>query len=169
MSSPASIVAIGLGSNLGDRELALANAVRALRNVVAAVEVGGLYESAPLGGTAQPRFLNSALVGRTHVEPEPLLALLKFLELRAGRRRGPRWGPRALDLDLLLHGVCRRTTPELVLPHPEIRRRPFVLAPLNDVAPALRLPPDDTSVRSALDALGGSEGLARREWSSGAP
>ncbi len=168
MSSPLSIIAIGLGSNLGDRELALTEAVRALKSFLSAVEVGGLYESAPLGGPAQPPFLNTALVGRAHVEPEPLLAVLKFLERRAGRRRGQRWGPRELDLDLLLHGECVRSAPELVLPHPEIRRRSFVLAPLADVAPTLRLPPDGTTVHSALDALG-TAGLIRREWSRGAP
>ncbi|MDH3404179.1 MAG: 2-amino-4-hydroxy-6-hydroxymethyldihydropteridine diphosphokinase [Acidobacteriota bacterium] len=169
MDSPASFVAIGLGANLGDRERLLADAVRALRGLLTAVQVGRLYESAAVGGPAQPPYLNSALVGRTRLAPEPLLAVLKFLERQAGRRRGERWGPRPLDLDLLLHGDTIRDSPELVLPHPRLRRRAFVLAPLADAAPELSLPPDGAPVRSLLAALAGARELVPRPWAEGAP
>jgi 2-amino-4-hydroxy-6-hydroxymethyldihydropteridine diphosphokinase len=136
--------------------------------VVSEIKVGGLYESAPLGDAAQPRYLNSALVGRTRLSPEPLLAVLKFLERRAGRRRGPRWSSRPLDLDLLLYEGVSSTRPELALPHPQLRARNFVLAPLADVAPDLPLPPDGLPVSALLATLGPS-GLERRDWSESLP
>jgi len=164
MPAPPSLIAIGLGSNLGPRERQLAAAVRALVMVVSEIKVGGLYESAPLGGAAQPRYLNSALVGRTRLSPEPLLAVLKFLERRAGRGRGPRWGSRTLDLDLLLYGDELSTRPELTLPHPQLRARNFVLAPLADVAPDLAVPPDGATIAALLARVGAGD-LERRDWS----
>lgn len=153
MSSPISWVAIALGSNLGDREARLATAISALSETLIDLRVGGLYESEPIGQASQPAYLNSVVVGRTRLGPEPLMAVLKFLERRAGRERGERWGPRPLDLDLLLHGEVRIVSPALTLPHPELRRRAFVLAPLADAAPALELPPDGALVDAVLAAL----------------
>jgi 2-amino-4-hydroxy-6-hydroxymethyldihydropteridine diphosphokinase len=149
MSSVLPLVAVALGSNLGDRAAHLLAAARDLTGILADVRTGGLYDAAALDGR-QPRYLNSALVGRSRLEPEPLLALLKFLEWRAGRRRGERRGPRPLDLDLLVHGDTIRRDAALALPHPELRRRAFVLAPLADAAPGLPLPPDGVAVERVL-------------------
>ncbi len=160
-------VAIGAGSNLGDRESHLRSALRSLDPILADARCGGLYESMPLGGGRQPPYLNTVFVGRTHLDPEPLLAVLKFLELRAGRRRGPRWSSRPLDLDLLLYGREERNTPELTLPHPGLRVRAFVLAPLADVAPGLRLPPDGATVESLLAAAESLSELRTRAWREG--
>jgi 2-amino-4-hydroxy-6-hydroxymethyldihydropteridine diphosphokinase len=168
MTAPGSLIAIGLGSNLGARESRLAEAIRSLVMVISQIRVGRLYESAPLGGDEQPRYLNSALVGRTHLPAEPLLAVLKFLERRAGRVHGPRWGPRTLDLDLLLYGTELAARPELSLPHPGLRTRAFVLAPLADIAPSLAIPPDGATVAALLARLG-SEDLERRDWSEALP
>lgn len=176
MSSQPTAIAIGLGSNLGDREAHLVDAVRALEGVVSDIRVGGLYEStawslagAEVAGDSdpeagQPRYLNSALVGRTHLDPQPLLAVLKFLEQRAGRRRDRRWGPRPLDLDLLLYGDQVDPAPELTLPHPGLRRRPFALAPLADLAPERVVPPGPETVRELLAHLDAGD-LDRLDWS----
>jgi len=153
MSSLYSLVAIGLGSNEGDREQHLQTAIDSLQQLLTQIRVGGLYESAPLGANDQPRYLNSAVVGRTRLEPEPLLAVLKFLEYRAGRRQGKRWGPRPLDLDLLTYGELTRDRPELTLPHPELRRRAFVLTPLADAAPELEIPPERATAAELLARL----------------
>lgn len=104
----------------------------------------------------------------TSLEPEALLAVLKALELRAGRRRGPRDGPRELDADLLLYTGRVANRRELTLPHPRLRRRRFALAPLVDLAPEWRLPPDRRSARSVLAQLGDEGGHAERiEWPPG--
>ena len=153
MSSSISWVAIALGSNLGDRETLLVSAICALSETLSELHVGGLYESEPIGRLRQPRYLNSAVVGLTHLGPEPLLSVLKFLERQAGRERGQRWGPRPLDLDLLLHGEARLASPALTIPHPELRRRAFVLTPLADAAPDLELPPDGAPIHDVLAAL----------------
>jgi 2-amino-4-hydroxy-6-hydroxymethyldihydropteridine diphosphokinase len=87
------------------------------------------------------------------LEPGELLALAKALELAAGRRRGARFGPRPLDIDLLLYGDLQISTPELTLPHPRLRERRFVLEPLAEIAPDLRIPPDGARVRDLLARL----------------
>jgi 2-amino-4-hydroxy-6-hydroxymethyldihydropteridine diphosphokinase len=160
-------VAVALGGNLDDRESRLLAAARDLAGLLEEMRTGGLYDSAPLDAV-QPRYLNSAVVGRCRLDPEPLLAVLKFLERRAGRRPGPRRGPRPLDLDLLLHGDTVCDGPALVLPHPELRRRAFVLAPLADAAPGLALPPDGLGVERALAACPPHD-LRRVPWAEPPP
>lgn len=90
--------------------------------------------------------------------------MAKALELAAGRRRGLRFGPRPLDVDLLLHGDLRRDTPELTLPHPRLRERRFVLEPLAEIAPEMRVPPEGVTVRELLGRLG-EQGVERVGWS----
>ena len=87
------------------------------------------------------------------LEPGELLALAKALEMAAGRRRGPRFGPRPLDVDLLLYGDLQTSAPELTLPHPRLRERRFVLEPLAEIAPDLRIPPDHEKVSDLLARL----------------
>lgn len=115
----------------------------------------------------QPDYLNTAAVGRTGLAPEALLAVCKALELEAGRRRrpqDPRFGPRPLDVDVLLWGDRVSDRPELTLPHPRLRERRFVLEPLAEIAPDLRVPPDGVTVSELLARLG-DQGVARAGWS----
>ncbi|HWP94441.1 MAG TPA: 2-amino-4-hydroxy-6-hydroxymethyldihydropteridine diphosphokinase [Gammaproteobacteria bacterium] len=134
---------VGLGSNLADPP----------RQVRAALdELGGLpdttlraasalYENPPLGPLDQPDFVNAVARLETGLEPEALLARLRAIERAHGRiRGGDRWGPRTLDLDLLLYGDRLIDTPDLVVPHPGLHERPFVLYPLAEIAPDLVIP-----------------------------
>ena len=112
---------------------------------------------------AQPDYLNTAALARTALPPDAVLAVAKALELAAGRTRGVRFGPRPLDVDLLLHGGLRRDDPELTLPHPRLRERRFVLAPLAEIAPDLGVPPDGATVAELLARLGPMEAADRVE------
>jgi 2-amino-4-hydroxy-6-hydroxymethyldihydropteridine diphosphokinase len=126
---------LGLGSNLGDRRRHLRRAVEALPDLVA---VSPVYETEPVGGPpGQPRFLNVVAVLETELGPRELLALAQRLEAEAGRVREERFGPRTLDVDVLLVGDLRVDEPDLVVPHPRMWERRFVVAPLADVAPEL--------------------------------
>jgi len=151
-------VFVALGSNLGDRRAALEGAVAALRATeeVEVVRVSAWHETRAVGGPAgQPDFLNGVLEARTELAPEDLLWLLQRIETRFGRDRKHevRHGPRTLDLDLLLHGDERRAGATLDLPHPGLEQRVFVLAPLAELAPELRLPRSGQSVAERLRAL----------------
>jgi 2-amino-4-hydroxy-6-hydroxymethyldihydropteridine diphosphokinase len=130
-------VYLGLGSNLGDREANLNEALRRLAETpgVTVRRVSRFIVSAPWGVTDQPEFLNGVAEVETSMGPEALLAALKEIEGAMGRQPAPRWGPRLIDLDLLLYDRVRRRTPALTLPHPEILRREFVWGPLSEIAP----------------------------------
>lgn len=146
---------IGLGSNLGDRLMTLRSAVRHLASAGAVTRASALYESRPIG-PARYAFLNAVVELGGDFDPEALLEALLTIEDRHGRRRELRWGPRTLDLDLLLivraGESVRWSSERLTLPHPRIRDRDFVLAPLAELAPTLRLT-DGVRVREHLDAL----------------
>jgi len=147
---------LGLGSNLGDREQHLRAAVRLLlENGVEVDAVSSLYETEPVGEILdQPDFLNAAVRIGTELEPDELLDLCKAIELEQGRIfGGPRHGPRALDVDLLLLGDLKLDGERLSLPHPELTSRRFVLAPLLELDPELTLP-NGTRLADALAALG---------------
>ena len=140
---------LGLGSNLGDRWANLRAAVDALPDVVA---VSPVYETDPVGGPdAQGPYLNCVVMLITDRTPRQLLSVCRELETAAGRVRGERWGPRTLDVDVLLVGDAVVDDPDLQVPHPRMWERPFVLVPLADVAPDLvRTPPNaDGAVRPA--------------------
>ena len=128
--------AIGLGSNVGDR---LANLRLGLRAVAAHADdlrVSAVYETEPVHFEEQGPFLNACCVGWTRLTPHQLLSEMQDAERRAGRRLGgPRFGPRELDLDLLLYGDETLESDHLILPHPRIRERAFVLVPLAEIAP----------------------------------
>jgi 2-amino-4-hydroxy-6-hydroxymethyldihydropteridine diphosphokinase len=129
---------LGLGSNLGDRMAHLAGALRALREVDPALMVSPVYESAPLGGPGdQDRYLNCVVQMVTTLSPHELLDLAHRIEEAAGRVRTVRFGPRTLDVDVLLVDDLRIDDPDLVVPHPRIQERGFVLAPLADLDPSL--------------------------------
>jgi 2-amino-4-hydroxy-6-hydroxymethyldihydropteridine diphosphokinase len=128
---------IGLGSNLGDREETIRRAVELL----GAARVSTLIETEPWGYADQPRFLNAVAELETDEPPRALLARLLEIERELGRtREGPRYGPRTIDLDLLLYGDDRLDEPGLGLPHPRLHERAFVLEPLAELAPELVVP-----------------------------
>lgn len=130
------------------------------------MRVASLYRSLPLSPVPQPDFLNTAAVAQTALAPEQVLALAKALEWAAGRRRGRRFGPRPLDIDLLLYGEERSEAPELTLPHPRLRERRFMLEPLAEIAPAWPVPPDGAPVTELLARLRGQPGVERVGWTA---
>jgi len=134
---------VGLGSNLGDREAALGRAIELLRGAdgVEVVAVSALRETDPVGVVEQPRFLNGVVEVRTSLSARELLAVLLAIEGALGRvRNGTRWGPRTIDLDLLLYGDEVVDEPGLRVPHPRLRERRFALEPLAELDPALDVP-----------------------------
>lgn len=133
---------IGVGSNLGDsraRVLAAFEALGALR-LTHSVARSRLYRTRPFGPVQQGDFINAVAGILTQLPAAELLQALRDVETAAGRVRAERWGPRTLDLDLLVYGSERIQTPELQVPHPGIAERGFVLAPLHDIAPTLQVP-----------------------------
>jgi 2-amino-4-hydroxy-6-hydroxymethyldihydropteridine diphosphokinase len=125
---------LGLGSNLGDRWAHLRAATARLPDVVATSRV---YETDPVGGPPQGKYLNMVVELSTELAPEELLAAARDAEAAAGRARAERWGPRTLDVDILLVGDLSVSTPDLQVPHPRLWDRGFVLVPLADLAPDL--------------------------------
>ena len=147
MAAPAraTLAHVALGANLGNRMRTLASAARALGALAAPgaeVALSAVYETAPLGPADQPDYLNAVARLPTTLAPEPLLDALQGIERDHGRVRegAERWGARTLDLDLLLHGRARLDTARLVLPHPEMAARAFVLVPLAELDPGLVVP-----------------------------
>lgn len=130
---------LGLGSNLGDRLAHLQRAVEALAGTagIQVVAVSSVYETAPVGGPAQDDFLNAVAAIDTELAPRDLLAAATTVEQLEERVREVRWGPRTLDVDILLYDDERIAEPDLEIPHPRMQQRAFVLAPLRDVAPDL--------------------------------
>ena len=127
-----------------------------------------LYRTLPVSPIPQPSFWNTAVLAHTDLPPDAVLAIAKALELAAGRRRGPRLGPRPLDIDLLLWNGRLSAAPELTLPHPRLRDRRFVLAPLADIAPDLAVPPSGEAVAALLARsgdVGEAGGVERIGWS----
>lgn len=134
---------IGLGSNLGDPRAQVLRGFDALSRLPDSqlLARSGLYRSAPWGVTDQPEFVNAAAEIETALASRELLEALLGIERAAGRdRSGTRWGPRVLDLDLLLYGDLECDEPGLTLPHPHLHERAFVLLPLNDLGPNLEVP-----------------------------
>ncbi len=156
------VVFLGLGGNVGDRQANLRAACRELRGGGVQLErCSSLYETEPWGVREQPRFLNAVCCGETALEPAALLALAKRIEGQLGRVAGRRWGPRPVDIDILLYGDLVLETPELTIPHPRLGERAFVLVPLGEIAPELRLPDSGRTVRELLDALEDKAGVWR--------
>lgn len=156
--------ALGLGSNQGDRLGHLRTALQQLQSEMDVIAVSSLYETEPIGGPEQGPFLNAVAVVDTDLSPQDLLALLQRFESEAGRQRVKRWGPRTLDLDILVSDGLALSTDDLVIPHPRATEREFVLRPLSEVWPDA--PVDGLTAREALrttDAQGVD--LLRRQWS----
>lgn len=149
------VVYVGIGSNLDDRRALIERAVERL-DALPATRVtsrAAVRETAPVGGPPQPDYLNTAVELETALEPEALLSALQRIEQELGRVRSERWGPRAIDLDILIFGDRRIDSPSLTVPHPRLTERRFVLEPLSELAPE-RIPPGCArSVRQYLQAL----------------
>ncbi len=146
---------IGLGSNLSSPLRQVRQAIAELAQLPGSrlVAVSSLYRSAPMGPAGQPDYINAVASIETQLAPLELLDQLQAVESRHGRKRGAvQWGPRTLDLDLLLYGDEQIDEPRLRVPHPGMRLRGFVLFPLAQVAPWLRLP-DGQGVQQLCDAL----------------
>ena len=147
---------IGLGANLGDREAALRRALELLAEQpgIEVSAVSTFRDTAPVGLLDQPRFLNAVARIETELGPRELLERLLAVERTLGRTRtGPRFGPRTIDLDLVLYGDCSLAEPGLTVPHPRLHERAFVLEPLSELDPSLVIPGlgDVKSLLAALD------------------
>ena len=133
---------VGIGSNLGDREANLRRAIELLsaEDGIDVVGVSEIRETEPVGPVEQGPFLNGAVQVETSLPPRELLDRLLSVESRLGRVRAERWGPRTIDLDLLLYGDESIDEPSLSVPHPRLHERRFVLEPLTDLDPGLQIP-----------------------------
>ncbi len=137
------IAYIGIGSNLGDREKNIKKAISLLKKdkKIRLIRRSRIYETEPLGGPPQGKFLNGVVKIKTEYPPLELLDRLKRIECLLGRRKGAiKWAPRTIDLDILLYGKCVIKNEDLTIPHPEIKKRLFVLKPLSEISPLFRHP-----------------------------
>jgi 2-amino-4-hydroxy-6-hydroxymethyldihydropteridine diphosphokinase len=159
---------LGLGSNLGDRRQRLAEAVRRLHAgpALQVVNVSPVYESSPVGVTAQPDFLNLVVQVATSHTPQKLLTECQCIEIDLGRERRKRWGPRTIDIDLLLYGAMRINDKNLTVPHPRMRERSFVLAPLAEIAPGLKLDGKTIGEFAAVLGEAGLRKLGPLDWAA---
>ena len=133
-------VVIALGSNLGDREATLIDAINQLAAIITVVKVSTFHETAPVGGPEQPDYLNAVLIGESELEPTELLRKMQEIELAAGRQRIERWGARTLDLDLIAADDLVIESDFLTLPHPRAHERRFVLDPWLEIDSEAYLP-----------------------------
>jgi 2-amino-4-hydroxy-6-hydroxymethyldihydropteridine diphosphokinase len=145
---------IGIGSNLGSREENCERAIKLLiENGITVVKRSSMIETEPWGVQKQPKFINMAVEIETALKPDALLHLLKNIEIEVGRLPTSHWGPRRIDLDILLYDDLIIKTPELEIPHPHISERDFVLKPLAEIAPEKVHPVLKKRVRELLSEL----------------
>lgn len=156
------IVYLALGSNLGNREENLKQAISSLSPQMLVKEKSQVYETPPWGVEEQPRFLNQVVKAQTYLQPEQLLKHIKRLEVALGRKATFRHGPREIDIDILMYDDLVLNTSLLTLPHPHMHERGFVLLPMMDIAPELVHPLTGKSVREMLITcnLGGIKQVA---------
>jgi len=156
-------VYLGLGSNLGDREANLVMALDLLSQRLRIKKVSSVYQTDPLGNVEQPRFLNQVCEAETNLSPQELLMLAKGIERKLGRRLTRPNAPRPMDIDILLYGDKVIDTPELVVPHPRLVERAFVLIPLAEIAPGLKHPVTGVTVKKLREELKEKQGVFRWE------
>ncbi|GCE06837.1 2-amino-4-hydroxy-6-hydroxymethyldihydropteridine diphosphokinase [Dictyobacter aurantiacus] len=146
-------VYLALGSNLGDRRAHLQEALRRLRAVVDIQQVSTVYETEPVGYLDQPCFFNIVCHGYTNLTPQELLRRAKTIEHQLGRQETIRNGPRPVDIDILFYDTLVYTEENLVIPHPRMHERAFVLVPLAEIAPAMQDPRSGKSVQELLQGV----------------
>jgi 2-amino-4-hydroxy-6-hydroxymethyldihydropteridine diphosphokinase len=152
------IIALGLGSNLGDRVATIRQAVRLLKDRgISISKVSRFYETPPWGLVDQPAFVNAVGLGATSLKPQDVLRTCKKIEADLGRVRRDRWGPREIDVDLLWYNDEVIGDPDLEVPHPRLHERAFVLVPLEDVAPDWRHPTLGMTASQLLESVPGKE------------
>ncbi len=157
--TPDVFVYLGLGSNLGDRRENLRRGLEFLAQRLTITAVSSLYETEPVGYVDQPAFLNAVCQAMTAAPPQQVFAWAKEAESALGRTPTVRFGPRTLDVDILLYSDMVCDTPELVVPHPRMVARAFVLAPLAEIAPAVKHPVSGKTAAALLRAVSDQEGV----------
>ncbi len=156
-------VYLGVGTNQGDREKNLKTALRILQedDNIYISKVSSVYESEPVGYEKQPDFLNCVICVRTDLSPQNVLLKAKEVEKRMGREKSFRWGPRKIDIDILLYGQELVDKEDLKIPHPEMKKRGFVLIPLHEIEPKLTLPGGE-KIEDLMCNLPPKHGIAKR-------
>ena len=155
------IAYLSLGSNLGDRAGNLRSALERLGTLGTVVAVSSFYETEPVEVTEQPWFLNCAVKLDTEKMPRQLLAGLLAVERQMGRHRTQSKGPRTIDIDIVLFGNSILATPDLIIPHPSMQERRFVLEPLTEIAPDVRHPVLERTIKELRDALPPGQAVRR--------
>ena len=156
------VVYLGLGSNVGNRQENLERALGFLSERLRVVKASSIYDTEPLGNVNQPRFLNLVCQVYTTLVPMALLALAKGIESKLGRA-GKSNAPRPIDIDILFYGDQVMKTPELVIPHPRLAERAFVLVPLAEIAPDLIHPVSGKTIRELLNGVTEKQGVLKWE------
>ena len=152
---------LALGTNLGQRQENLEQAIKRLAPGITVLETSKLYETAPAYVVDQPAFLNMVLKGKTTLSPQNLLTYLKRIEDEMGREQTIRYGPRIIDVDIIFYDDWIVFTPDLQIPHPRLAERGFVLYPLADIAADMVHPVFNQTIRELADALSAEDGILR--------
>ncbi len=165
MSAGPVTVYLCLGSNMGNRQRNLDQAIDLLSKRLKMGLISSIYDTEPVGNVDQPRFLNLVCQVFTRLAPEDLLLLAKGFEMKLGRSRNTSNAPRPIDIDILFYGDQTYKSKDLIIPHPRLTERAFVLVPLNEIAPDLVHPESEKTVRQLLQEVTETQGVLK--WADG--